>query len=220
MDGETWEEVDPPSRTPEIAALVREFLRDYPPGEREAIQKVHREKSRIARRLREYRIDPRRIEDGTLVPFGEILYDRSSGNAIGASFLDGFKHEGQQYLVDDLYCPIPECRCEQVKLAFVRCVPRGEAADELIAKEHFLARLTLDGRAEVVECRPGMAEKAEAVLSAWQDRYGDDLTRLRWRYKKVKAIARRTAAGRTKVSRRCDVPASRTVAARPPHGEE
>ena len=153
MDGRTWEEIAPPFRSPQVDRLVQEFLRDYPPGEREAIQKVCQEKSRIARRLQEYRIAPRWIEDGTLVAFGEIIYDRTGGKADGSSFLDSFEYESEKYLVDDLYCPNPECHCQEVHLAFVRCVPSRKGGNGVVAENRFMARLSFDGRAEVVECQ-------------------------------------------------------------------
>jgi len=206
MDGPTWEEIVPSDPSPEVARLAEEFLRDYPPSEREAIQEVYQEKSRIARRLREHRIDPQWIEERMLVAFGEIIHDRADGKAAGSSFLCGFEHEGEEYLVDDLYCPNPECDCRKVHLRFVRCVPSHRPAKVPVAKEHFLAKVSLDGRAEVVERQRGTRSEAEGVLSAWQESYGDDFGELQWRYEKVKEIARRSAPGQTGVSRRYDQP--------------
>ena len=205
LDSQTWEEIVPPHRLPEVAQLVQEFLRDYPRGEREAIQELCQEKSRIARRLQEHRIDPQWVEDGTLVAFGEIIYDRAGGKADGSSFLYSFEHEGEKYLVDDLYCPNPECHCHEVHLAFVRCVPSSRPGNEVVAEDRFLAQLSFDGRAEVVECQRGTMGEAKTVLSAWQEHYGDDLRELRWRYEKVKQIARRSVLGRIGVSDRYDL---------------
>jgi hypothetical protein len=204
LDGRTWEEIVPSHRSPEVARLAQEFLRDYPSGEKEAIQKAYQEKSRIARRLEEYRIDPQWIEDGTLVAFGDIIDDRSGGKADGSSFLCSFEHEGEKYLVDDSYCPNPECHCREVHLAFVRCVPSRRPGNVVVAEERFLAQVSLDGHAEVVECQRGTPVGAKAVLSAWQERFGNDLRELQWRYEKVKEIAQRSARGPTGVSRRYD----------------
>ena len=95
MNGQTWEEIDPPTRPPAIARLVQEFLHDYPPGDRESIQRLTEEKGQIARDLRDYRIDPKWIEDGTLVPFGAILYDRTSGKADSAVLPRPFPARGR-----------------------------------------------------------------------------------------------------------------------------
>ncbi len=215
MNGQTWEEIDPPTRPPAIARLVQEFLHDYPPGDRESIQRLTEEKGQIARRLRDYRIDPKWIEDGTLVPFGAILYDRTSGKADSASFLDRFRHAGEGYLVDDLYCPNPECHCDAVHLAFVRRVPSGERGGGVAAESQFLARLSFDGRAEIVERHFGTPSEAEAILSTWQKRYGNDLEELRWRYEKVKEIARRSIPRQTIVAPRTNpLPARESPAAK------
>jgi len=206
LDGRTWEEIVPSHRSPEVARLAQEFLRDYPPCEREAMQEVYEEKSRIARRLEEYRIDPQWVEDGTLVAFGDIIHDRSEGRANSSSFFCSFKHEGEEYLVDDSYCPNPECHCREVHLTFVRCVPSRKPGDVAVAEERFLAQVSLDGSAEVLECRRGTRGEAETVLSAWQERFGNDLRDIQWRYEKVKEIGRRSAPIRSGVSRRYDRP--------------
>ena len=204
LDGRTWEEIVPSDRSPKVARLAEEFLRDYPPGEREAIEEACREKSRIVRRLQEYRIDPQSVEEGMLVSFGEIIHGRADGIADSSSFLDRFEHDGEEYLVDDLYCPNPECHCHDVHLDFVRCVPSRGSRNRVVAKACFLAKLSFDGRTEILECERGTPDGAKAVLSVWQERYGDDFGQIRWRYEKVKEIARRSAPGRTGVSRRHD----------------
>jgi hypothetical protein len=204
LDGRTWEEIDRSHDSPEVAEFVREFLRDYPSSQREAIQEFCRDKSRIARRLREHRIAPQSVRDGTLVAFGDITHDRASGKANSSSFLCSFEHEGEKYLVDDLYCPNPECHCLEVHLAFVRCVPSRGSGDGIVAEERFLVELSLDGPARVVECQQGTRDKAKAVLSAWREYYGEDLEELRWRYEKVKEIAIHSVLGRSDASHRYD----------------
>ena len=173
---------------------------DYPPNEREVIQRRSQEKLRMVRRLREYRIDPEWIRDGTLVRFGDILYGGTEGRVDSESFLDQFEHEGVQYFVDDLYCPRPECRCDDVHLAFIRRVPSRKSGGRVAAEHRFLAKLSFDGRAEIVELHGGPPSEAKAVLSAWQERYGNDLEELRWRDQKVKEIAQRSIPARAGVS--------------------
>jgi hypothetical protein len=106
--------------------------------------------------------------------------------------------------VDDLYCPNPECRCEEVHLAFVRRLPPREPGGGVAAETSFLAKLSLDGRVEIVDRHCGTASEAKVVLSTWQKHYGSDLGELRWRYEKVKEIARRSVPRRISASRRTD----------------
>ena len=151
MDGLTWKESDPPPRTPQIARMMEEFLRDYPLKEREAIRRYSEEKLRGARRLREYRIDPKMVSEGTLIPFGEILQGRPGGLVGPESWLDVFNHEGQRYLVDDLYCANPECRCEEAHLAFIQVGTPHEPGDNPVSHD-FLVTLSFGGRAKIEEC--------------------------------------------------------------------
>jgi preprotein translocase subunit SecA len=66
----------------------------------------------------------------------------------------------------------------------------------------------LDGEAEVVERERGTASEAQALLSAWERHYGDDLEDIQWRYEKIKEIGRRSVPRRAKVAAyRYDLPA-------------
>lgn len=205
IDSQTWEEIEPPTRLPEIARLVQEFLRDYPAAETAALQRACAEKRRIAERLKTYRIEPRLIREGTLVPFGEITHDRTGGKADHASFAYVFEHEGSTYLADDLFCPTPECACREVHLLFVKRVPVDGSKQNFLAEHRFLATFSLAGHAEVEHIELGTASEAQAVLSAWQEQYGDDIEQLSWRYEKVKEIARRSMVSQSGATGRYDL---------------
>jgi hypothetical protein len=64
IDTATWQESEPKPRSEAQDALAQEFLRDYPAEERAAWQAEIAEKRRIARRLRECRLDPHAAETG------------------------------------------------------------------------------------------------------------------------------------------------------------
>ncbi len=206
VEGQTWEEIEPPPRSAEVAALVQELLRDYPLSERDSIRRLVQEKVRIARRLRNYRIEQKQVEDGELVAFGEIAYERAGGIAESASFFGSFEHAGERYFVDDMYCPNPECHCDEVHLLFVRRVAPRQPGASAASEHEFLARLSLDGRVEIVDRKRGTPSEATAVLSTWQEQCGYDLEELRWRYEKVKEIARRSLPSRTVRSPPKDLP--------------
>jgi len=200
VDGETWTEVDPPPRPPEIDRWVEEFLRDYPPCEQKDIQETCREKQRIARRFREYCIDPSLIADGRLIAFDEIIHDRTYGRAAIAQFFCAFEHEGIKYVVDDLYCPTPECDCNEVHLAFVRCAPSSQPDGVARGERYCLVRLPFEGQTEIVECEYGTIAEAEAVLASWRERHEDAMEEIQWRYDMVKKIARRSCPRQADVS--------------------
>jgi hypothetical protein len=190
VDGLTWEEVDPPSRSEKGTALVEEFLRDYPAAEKEAMRAECEEKQRIARRLRDYRIDGRLIADGTLVSFSEIISPPAPTR--DRFFVDSFEYNGVKYLVNDLYCPVPGCDCVEVYLCFLALTPVGGQPNHAEANSEFLAKIDRGGRVRIAECTSCPREQADAVLAAWRKQYGDDFEEFWWRYAKIKEIARRT----------------------------
>lgn len=204
VDPETWQEVEAPERPAAVAKFVREFLRDYPPQERAAFQEASRKKTELRRRLREHRLDPQMVREGKLVAFREIVSERGSISSGGASCAFRLEHEGTEYLVDDLYCPNPDCQCREVHLLFLRCTPVKDPDDPIRVDDHFMAKLSLNGRSQIEERYRCTRSEAEAVVSAWRDRYANDLERLAWRYDKVKEIGRRSAPRRSGVSQRYD----------------
>lgn len=191
IDSETWEEIEPPSRPAPMALLVREFLDDYPPREKQALRNRCQSKKRAARRMRQYRFDSNSIANGKLVAFGEILADRRAEGAALAYYAYEIEHQGTQYIVDDLYCPNPDCNCREVRLIFIRCMPPSGPDEVKTAEDHFLATMPLAGRPKVTECYACALEEAKAILAAWWDRHHDRLRDHTWRYDKVKEIARR-----------------------------
>jgi hypothetical protein len=142
--------------------------------------------------LKEGRISPGKIEDQELIEFREVL--RSADDLPWDSRLGEYlvESEGADYLAIERYCPNPVCPCREVVMSFLQFkFPEGGAAPKR-AEEQFTALRSLDGGVAVKEVYRGSRSEAAAVLAAWQEEYGDDLQGLRWRYDKIKQIARRS----------------------------
>jgi hypothetical protein len=204
VDARTWEEITPPARAAEIARLAQEFLRDYPAGEKAGLKKAMLEKQRIARRLQEYRIDPGTIEEGTLLSFSHIV-SKDGISKSQYSCADVFEHQRVRYVVDDLYCPNPDCPCRELHLRFLRYSPASGTAKKVVAEDFFLAVLSLDGQAKIVECFGCSRVDAEPVLWAWQEDNADDLEKFEGRYEAIKNIARRSMTKRVASEQRYDL---------------
>ena len=192
VDVPTWQEVDPPDRSAQEAAVVAEFLRDYPPAERQELQAYFDDRRTINRRLKEGRISLGKIEDQELVEFRDVLrpaddlpWDCRLGEYI-------VECEGADYIVIERYCPNPACPCRVVVVSFLRREFQSDGAGPKRAEEQFAALRSLDGSVAVKEVYRGSRSEAEAVMAAWQEEYGDDVAGLRWRYDKIKEIARRS----------------------------
>ena len=142
--------------------------------------------------MKEGRIPPGKIDEQELIEFRELLKpadDVPWDSRLGEYIVEC---EGAEYIAIERYCPNPACPCREVVVSFLRSEPRSEGAGPRRAKEQFTAKRSLDGSVAVNEVYAGSRSEAEAVLAAWREEYGDDLGGLRWRYEKVKEIARRS----------------------------
>ena len=177
-----------------MAAAADEFLRDYPPAERSQLADRARRKRETARRLREYLIDAKDIERGTLVPYSKIASEHGSISTGGSSYSYRFQYAGHDYLVDDAYCPNPGCDCREAYLWFFEYKPNQDPEGDDLLAQSFLAKVSLKTKRVEIENRlrtPG--DEAEKSVAAWWDHFGAaELNELKWRYKKVKEIARRS----------------------------
>jgi hypothetical protein len=192
VDVPTWQEVEPPPRSPQEAAIVAEFLRDYPPSERDVLQQYFDERQTINRQLTECRIPAGRILDRELIEFRELLQrtgDTGWDARLGEHVVE---YNGVEYIAIERYCPNPECPCREVVLSFLRCEPPADDDRPRRAEEQFAAKLDLDGGVALQKVFIGSRSEAEAVLAAWQEEVGDDLDGRSWRYEKIKEIARRS----------------------------
>ena len=156
------------------------------------------EKQRVARRLRDYRLDPRAVESGKLIAYVDIVSEHGSISSGGRAYAMWFEHGGVEYLVNDLYCPNPDCDCDDVHLAFFRDKPTLDTDQGATIEECFVANVSLKGRVKSVECFRVTRSEASAVLKTWRDspEFAEDLESFQWRYGKIKEIAARSYSKR------------------------
>jgi hypothetical protein len=198
VDVPTWREVEPPERSPETAAAVSEFLRDFPESEREELRAWYPERERVLRRLNEFRLDSRDVETGRLIDFREVIglpRDLTRRCPLGEYDVE---RGASRYVVTERFCPNPDCDCREVHVSFLLLPCEPANADRNVAREEFIARMTLDGRVRLHEVYGGRRTEAQAVLSQWRRGKINDLEYLGWRYEQIKAIGRRSLADSTR----------------------
>jgi hypothetical protein len=189
---DTWQEKDPPSRSPEVAAWVREFLANCPSGRRAEFKASYEEGRRVAKRIAEYTIDPDDVEEGKLVSFADILAEQRALSEGGTGYTYQFLHQGREYLVEDLYCPNPNCDCQTIHLEFFESVSEEDGESPRVSIfQRFQAKVAFDGRLKVLERAKCSLADARALLSAWWKEHRDDLPMLQGRYQEVKEIGQR-----------------------------
>jgi len=193
VDVETWQETKKPARPAALETLAQDFLREYPASERHRWRAALTQKRRLTRRLQEYRIDPKLVEAGTLVPFGDIASEHRSLWSGGNAYAFSIQPDDVEYLLVDLYCPNPDCECRDFHLAFFRCTPKSPGGEPKSVRMCFLATLSLDGDVKTIQREEGTQADASRVLETWRDgpTFVTDMEDFRWRAWKIKSIALR-----------------------------
>jgi hypothetical protein len=192
VDLETWQECDPPERSAIVAGWVQEFLDDCPEEQKAEFSAEYERVKRTARRLAEYTIEPADVVEGKLISYSDIISKHGALSHGGRGFTYRFEHHGREYLVEDLYCPNPDCHCEDVHLEFWEAKP-GTDGNKTSASIRglFIAKVTFGGCVELIENSKCKADEASRVLSAWWEEHHDDLEMLKGRYQDVKKIGQR-----------------------------
>ena len=188
---ESWQEYEPPQRSPKISAWVREFLNDCPPTRRAQYKASYEAERRLARRKAEYTIGADEVLDGTLVSYVNIVAENKSAlSAGGDAYTFDVRCQGREYLVEDRYCPNPDCDCQSVHLEFFEAVSQSNGKIRIY--QRFLGKMTFAGRLVVEERAKCKLAEANAALSAWWQEYSDELKMLKGRYREVKEVGRRS----------------------------
>lgn len=194
VDLETWQESEPPRRLPEVAGWVHELLNQCPSTRRAEFKASYEEGRRLARRRAEYMLDADEVLEGALVSYANILTEKSALSAGGKAYTFDVRYQGREYLVEDRYCPNPDCDCQAVHLEFFEAVSQHDG--KLRIYQRFMGRVTFAGRLIVEERVKCHLTDANAALSAWWKEYRDDLEMLKDRYREVKEIGQRSLEAR------------------------
>jgi hypothetical protein len=190
IDLDSWQESEPPRRSPEVAAWVREFLSQCPSTRRTEFKASYEEGRRIARRKAEYMIDADEVLEGALVSYTNILTEQSALSAGGNAYTFDVHYQGREYLVEDRYCSNPDCDCQTVHLEFFEAVSQGDGPPRIY--QRFLGKVTFGGKLVVEERAKCTLAEAKAALLAWWKEYRDELKMLKDRYREVKEIGQRS----------------------------
>jgi hypothetical protein len=139
LDPCSWVEVDEASRSPRQQRLVDELKRDMTTD----VQNRWREDYETARShkeaLRKARIDPYKIDNGVMVAWTSAL-GRKSVLEKGDVAAFEMTHDGEDYIVEDLHCPVPECRCSTALLIFLHKDHQHKRLEESFTAEMVVGR--------------------------------------------------------------------------------
>ena len=164
VDLERWQAREPPERSPEVDAWIREFLNHCSPARRAEFKASYEEGRRIARRRAEHTIDADDVLEGALLSYASVLTGERALSAGGSVYTFEFYHQGREYLVEDLYCPNPACDCQEFHVEFFEVVSGHDDTQPAVRiDQRFLGRVTFAGR---LSPRDHQAA-AEAAATFW-----------------------------------------------------
>jgi len=193
VDLEAWQEDDPPSRPQDISDCVQEFLEEFPEERKDELRKMRLRLKQEYKRLQDYSLDARDVVEGKMVSYADILHEEGAISSRGRAYAYNFLFEGHEYMIEDQYCPNPDCHCERICIEFWEFVYEEEGEDRgPNYYQGFLGSVLFDGSLELLDPGRQSREEANRALSAWWECYGDDLGMLRQRYWDVKEIGQRS----------------------------
>jgi hypothetical protein len=185
-------------RLPDVLAPVAiEFEKGLTDDMRSALKDMVRDEKEMRRKIERYTLDPVDMDNGRLVPYDDIVNEGTvTGRRIVRFYLSWKETD---YVVNDFYCPRPDCDCRQVHLLFLKLCKHDDgtatAQEELMTVEvPFKGRITLP---EDMNCTTKMAKE---VINHFFACYPGSMDEFKENYRTVKDIARRsiTEAGTQK----------------------
>ena len=190
---ETWQVVDSSQRMPKVAAWLQEYLDQCPTSRRAEYKASFKQAKRDAGRKASFTIDCDEVLAGTLIPYNDILADKGALSSGGSNYAFEVNQDGRVYLVEDQYCPNPDCDCQSAHVVFFEVTTQADGG--LGIHPRFHGRVTFAGRLIVEEQFACKVAEAEEVLAAWWKEHPHALKLLKAHYEDVKEIGQRSLAG-------------------------
>ena len=194
VDLRTWRELEPPQRSPQVTAWVQEFLEQCPVARRAEYKAAYEDERRLVRRKAEYTIAADEVLAGTLFSYASLLTDERPISESGSAYTFQLQYRGREYLVEDQYCPNPDCDCQSVHLVFYESVNRHDGTVHIY--QRFSGQVTFAGELVVEKTTKCDRALAKAVLKACWAEHRHELDMFKDRYGEVKEIGRRSLAER------------------------
>lgn len=188
---ETWEECDPPERDPAVASIIASFLRDLPEDEKQRIREEYRQEKERVRHRAAYQMPILDILEGLYVSYCDLNEPRGALSKGGECCTYRLEAFGRTFLIEDSYCPNPDCDCRQLDLLVMEAIGDGSGGYRKLLPR-FNATVYFDRRPpsvdRLIDCDRSTAKR---ILSAWWEEYADDLPMWRERYEDVKTFGQR-----------------------------
>jgi len=196
LDLRTWQENRRPKRSEFAQRIVDEFTNSLTDDMRSRFRDSYehvKEKARYvkekARNAARFKMHVDEIYSGVMVSYADVFGDSGSvlSGGKGAGFR--FECEGKDYLIEDVYCINPKCKCKATRLVFLEFCKETKALSDLF--DSFLDfRKGLE-----IKDHPGCTkEDAQNISEEWQKSNPNLIDVVKYRYDEMKKVGRRLVA--------------------------
>jgi hypothetical protein len=133
------------------------------------------------------------VLEGEMVPYSDVYSETGSVTRGGQSCGFVFEHGDESFMVEDLYCPNPECDCQCVLLVFMAEELDLSSTDPTatVLADVFDVSLGLWGEVEKLNPHSCSETEARDLLSVWRETEPDLLEIMTERYLDIKSLGRR-----------------------------
>ena len=182
IDMQTWREHRAPlNRSNRRTEIVKAYLSQIPSSVKHGYMALIRRKQ-ASRLLNEYILTPETYYENLLISYPTVL----SGDGESQKSLDlGVEQDGFKLWIEDFYCWNPTCRCEEVKLHFIK-VGEDPSVQESVGNFN----LRFDG--SIVDQTGDL--KGSELVAELQAEHPEILKTLESRYQEMKKIGKRSRA--------------------------
>jgi hypothetical protein len=191
---EHWIEREPPERSGKIGSLIRELMVEFPTEAIEELVEAFKQQRATQRRIAEYQLDIAEHGNGELVCYSDVVH-RSGGLRRGGKHGFFLTCGSQDYLIEDHYCPTPDCDCRVVHFEFWKRTvnkPKGNAPRRVGVTQQLMGSFTFDGQVREVRFSEEDSKATRNILAAWGEQCRSLREELESRYQQIKAIGRRS----------------------------
>ena len=190
VDSLKLDEIDPPIRSAEVTGLVREFVFGLSSNRIKQFLDERTEERRIARRLSEFVF--KRKGSSELVTYSEVVFERGgvADGLLHYSFY--FRFEERDFLIEDNYCPTPQCDCKQVHIEFWELTRQSNPERTFKSERDSIAIYSLYGKLRSLQAHERDPAFASRIASAWESIATTHQGLFLERYQQIKKIGDRS----------------------------
>ena len=189
LDFRTWQENRRPKRSKVTQRLVDDFIDSLTDGMKNRFKDHYERNKGKARNAAKFKMSIDEINSGIMVSYADVFGNTGSvlsGNR-GVGFT--FEYEGKDYLIEDLYCIAPKCKCEAARLVFLELHREAGVLSDL-----FDVLLSFNNGLKIGKHPRCTKEWAKKIFSEWQKSDPDAIYVLKDRYREIKEVGRRLVA--------------------------